>query len=66
MHLHILNIYIPLHQYVCIHAFMLVRMCAGVFHVPICGIFRFGRMCGGVAPVPARLSKYLGLLQVQL
>lgn len=73
MHLHILNIYmcvwdITLLLFInmftsCIHACK--NVCRS-FHVPVCGIYRFGWMCGGVAPVPAGLSKYLGLIQVQL
>ncbi len=47
----------------CIHA---CKNACRSFHVPVCVFYRFGWMCGGVAPVPAGLSKYLGLVQVQL
>jgi len=59
-------IIVCVHVFIHAHASTCCKFVCWSFHVPVCGIYRSGRVCGGVAPVPAGLWKHLGLIQVQL
>jgi len=48
-------IIVCVHVFIHAHASTCCKFVCWSFHVPVCGIYRSGRVCGGVAPVPAGL-----------